>query len=167
MKSWEVEQQPLSTVGDATYATLRGPDGQVKVAGKLAAVNALIEALRGPAPAAEERKKVLRAVLADGKGAHAAMIFEFPGGHELTVADINQVEAFTSDKFKCTMIALAWHWLPVPTAAEVEAMNGAEEAPTEPLSGLSDRTPVSDVVGERHPSLRAVPPLVGDSERPS
>ena len=167
MRNWGVEQQPFATVGDATYATLRGPEGQVRVGGKLAAVNALIEALRGPEAPAEERRRVLRAVLADGKGAHAAMIFEFPDGHELTVADVNQVEAFTSDKLKCTMIALSWAWLPVPTAEQVEAMSGAEEASTEPDAGLSDRTPVSDVAGEGRPNLRAVPALAGDSERPS
>lgn len=166
MKNWGVEHTS-TMVGGQSRATLRCEQGQVTVEGRHEAVDALLAALAAPVPAAEERRRVLRVVLADGKGAHAAMVFEFPDGHELTVADINQVEAFSSDRFKCTMIALAWHWLPVPTADQVEAMKGTEEASTEPDAGLSDRTPVSDVVGDGRPNLRAVPALAGDIERPS
>lgn len=162
MKNWGVETAPYVVLGGQTNATLRCEHGQVSISGKWAAVDAAVAALtkaeEPPAPA-EEPKRILRVVFADGRGGHAAMTFDFPPGHEVTMADIAGLELFASEKVGATVIALSWCWLRVPEAAEAP--------PTEPPSVLADPPSIGRVAGDEGRKLRAVPPPQGDSETPA
>lgn len=159
MKNWGVEGR-FDTLTGETHATVRGEHGAVTVVGRCAAVDALVEALAPKAPAGVAgRKMVLRVVLADGKGGNAAMTFDFPAGHEITVADVCGMEDFASKKFKATMIALAWHWLPVPTELPMAVTDATEEAPTEQVSDLADPQTIEQGGEKKVHNLRAVPAL--------
>lgn len=166
MRHWDVEQQPFVVIGDGCRATVRGEHGAVSLAGTSESVVALIEALTGkaeePQPEAEKRVS-LRVVFVDGKGGHAAMTFEFPPRHELTLDDVEVLELFASKRVKADVIALSWCWLPVPEAAE-----STPEAPsTEPMSVLADPPSIGRAANNEGRKLRAVPPPQGDSDPPA
>lgn len=162
MRNWGVELQPFAVLGGGCHATVRGERGTVSLSGTAESVSALVEALTGKTevPQHEAAKKVnLRVVFADGKGGHAAMTFDFPPGHEVTMADIAGLELFASEKVGATVIALSWCWLQVPEAAEAPS--------AEPVPDLADPPSIGRVAGDEGRKLRAVPPPQGDSETPA
>lgn len=162
MRNWGVELQPFAVLGRGCHAIVRGERGPVSLSGTEESVAALVEALTGKTeePQREAAKKVnLRVVFADGKGGNAAMTFDFPPGHELTLHDVKGLELFASEKVKATVIALSWFWLPVPEAAEAPL--------TEPVSDLADPPSIGRVAGDEGRKLRAVPQPQGDSETPA
>lgn len=166
MRNWGVEQHPFAVLGGGCHATVRGERGAVSLSGTSESVGALIEALthKTEEPQLDAAKKLnLRAVFADGRGGVAAMTFEFPAGHELTLDDVKGLELFASEQVKATVIALSWSWLPVKEGAE-----STPEAPsTEPLSVLADPPSIGRVANNEDRKLRAVPPPQGDNDAPA